>query len=187
MQFVPRPETRFARQIKIMVIAAFNCAYNWLPFFILKKMLLRLTNIRLGAGTVIHTPARFLGMGCITVGSHTTINSNCYLDNRVGLIIGSNVSVAHGTKIYTLGHDIDDPHFAVKGAEVEIGDYACIFSNVLIMPGVKIGKGAVVFAGSVVTKDVGEYEVVGGNPAKFIRHRSKDLRYQVDHDYWFAF
>jgi acetyltransferase-like isoleucine patch superfamily enzyme len=96
------------------------------------------------------------------------------------------VSIAHDTKIYTLGHDIDDPHFAVKGAAVEIGDYVCIFSQVLIMPGVKLGKGAAVYPGSVVTKDVGEYEIVGGNPARFIRYRSKDLQYRVNHDYWFS-
>jgi acetyltransferase-like isoleucine patch superfamily enzyme len=182
-----KSESRFLRQWKLCVVFAFNTLYNGLPFFVLKNMLLRSAGIRIGSGTVIHTPARFLGMGRINIGSNTVVNSRCYLDNRVGIEIGSNVSIAHDTKVYTLGHDIDDPYFSPKGAKVDIGDYVCIFSNVLIMPGVKLGKGAVVYAGSVVTKDVGEYEVVGGNPARLIRHRSKDLRYAVNHDYWFAF
>jgi acetyltransferase-like isoleucine patch superfamily enzyme len=181
------PERRSVRQLKIIVVWAYNKLYNILPFFIFKNLLLRLGGIRVGLGSVIHSPARFLGMGRINIGSHSIVNRGCYLDNRVGIEIGSNVSIAHDTKIYTLGHDIDDPYLSVKGAKVEIGDYVCIFSNVLIMPGVKLGKGAVVYAGSVVTKDVGDYEVVGGNPARLIRHRSKDLRYRVTYDYWFAF
>jgi acetyltransferase-like isoleucine patch superfamily enzyme len=182
-----KPESRRVRQWKIFIISGFNILYKIVPFFVLKNVLLRLTGIRVGPQTVIHTPVRFLGMGRIKIGSNTTVNRGCYLDNRVGIEIGSNVSIAHDTKIYTLGHDIDDPYFSVKGAKVEIGDYVCIFSNVLIMPGVKLGKGAVVYAGSVVTKDVGDYEVVGGNPARFIRHRARDLQYEVRHDYWFAF
>jgi maltose O-acetyltransferase len=180
-------ESRLARQWKIVAITIFNVVYKFLPFFTFKNIFLRLGQIRLGRGSVIHTPTRFLGLGRITVGSHTIINRGCYLDNRVGITIGDNVSIAHDTKIYTLGHDIDDPDLAVKGAPVEIGDYVCIFSNVLIMPGVSLGKGAVVYAGSVVTKSVGEYEVVGGNPARLIRHRSKHLQYVLDYDYWFAF
>ena len=54
-----------------------------------------------------------------------------------------------------------------------------IGSRVTILPGVHIHKGAVVASGAVVTKDVGEYEVVGGVPAKLIRMRSKDLRYTL--------
>lgn len=180
-------ESRFQRQLKMIVIALFNGIYNFTPLFFLKRMVLRLGGIRIGKKSYIHSRTRFLGMGKITIGSHTTINPGCYLDNRVGIRIGSNVSIAHDTKIYTLGHDIDDPDFSVKGAEVEIGDYACIFAGAMIMPGVKIGEGAVVYTGSVVTKDVGDYEVAGGNPAKIIRKRSSDLRYELDYGYWFAF
>ncbi len=183
---VNAPERRSTRQLKNLVIRVFNLSYNWMPFFVLKNVLLRALGVNIGRGSVIHTPARFFGMRRISIGENSVINYGCYLDNRVGIRIGSNVSIAHDTKIYTLGHDIDDPFFATKGKEVVIGDFACIFSNVLIMPGVTLGKGCVVYAGSVVTKDVGDYEVVGGNPARFIRHRSKDLRYKLDYDYWFA-
>jgi acetyltransferase-like isoleucine patch superfamily enzyme len=179
-------ESRLVRQWKLIAVWIYNKLYNFVPFFICKTLLLRLAGNKVGDRTVIHTPARFLGMGRIRIGSNTIINRGCYLDNRFGIDIGNNVSIAHDTKIYSLGHDVDDPYFSAKGAKVEIGDYACIFSNVLIMPGVKLGKGAVVYAGSVVTKDVGDYEIVGGNPARFIRHRSTDLRYTLTYDYWFA-
>lgn len=57
----------------------------------------------------------------------------------------------------------------------------------IVLPGVHIGKGAVVLPGSVVSQDVEPYHVVGGNPAKFIRMRSTDLRYELDWDPWFPF
>ena len=84
-----------------------------------------------------------------------------------------------------MGHDINSVDFATKGASVVIEDNVILFSNVMIMPGVKIDNGAVVLPGSVVTKDVGSMEIVGGNPASF-----KDKRITI-HDrsirhYWFA-
>ena len=63
-------------------------------------------------------------------------------------------------------HDINSVDFATKGASVVIEDNVILFSNVMIMP-VKIGNGAVVLPGSVVTKDVRSMEIVGGNPASF--------------------
>ena len=168
------------------VVAGFNAFYNWTPFFLLKRWILRLFGIHTGSNTYIHTKVKFFRTGNLVIGSHTTINGGCYLDNRANITIGNNVSIAHDTKIYTMGHDIDDPDFRTKSREVVIEDYVCVFSGVLIMPGVTIGKGAVVLPGAVVSKDVRPFSVVGGNPAAFIRERSRDLRYTIDYGYWFA-
>jgi maltose O-acetyltransferase len=180
-------DSRPVRQAKIIAILAYNIVYNVMPVIAIKNLLLRLTGIKTGSRSAIHSPVRFLGLGRLAIGSNSAVGAHCYLDNRVGIVIGDNVSISHGTKIYTLGHDIDDPYFSVVGAPVNIGDYACVFSNVIIMPGVTLGKGSVVYPGSVVTKDVENYAVVGGNPAKFIRYRSKDLRYEIRYDYLGAF
>ena len=56
----------------------------------------------------------------------------------------------------------------------------------MIMPGVNIGNGAVVLPGSIVTKDVEPFTVVGGVPAKYIKDRVKDVNYIIDYNYWFA-
>lgn len=96
------------------------------------------------------------------------------------------MGIAHNTKIYTLGHDLNDPQFKTKGKQVTICDNAFIFSNVMIMPGVTIGKGALVLAGSVVTKDVPPYMIVGGNPARVIRERNHEIGYKEIYPYWFA-
>lgn len=81
---------------------------------------------------------------------------------------------------------MNDPKFSTKGASVHIGDDVFIFSNALVMPGVTIGEGAIVLAGSVVTKDVEPWSIVGGNPAKKIRERNRDIDYKQVYRYWFA-
>jgi lipopolysaccharide transport system ATP-binding protein len=58
--------------------------------------------------------------------------------------------------------------------DMTIGNDVWIAEDVLIIPGVQIGDGAIVAAGSVVTKNVGDYEIVGGNPARHIRNRFTD-------------
>jgi maltose O-acetyltransferase len=89
------------------------------------------------------------------------------------------VNVAAEVRIYTREHDIDDPWFAETGGPVTIEDYAYIGTRVTILPGVTVGRGAVVATGAVVTKDVAPYMLVGGVPAKPIRERSHDLRYRL--------
>lgn len=94
--------------------------------------------------------------------------------------------IGHRCSIYTATHDIDDPNFSGVIKTVEIGDYAVVFPHSLIMPEVKIGRGAVVMPGSIVTKDVGDFHVVGGVPAKFVRERSQVLAYKLDYQYLFT-
>jgi maltose O-acetyltransferase len=147
----------------------------------------RVMKFVIGVHTSILTDLRVSTMSNMKVGDHTVINNGCRFDNRFPITIGNNVSITYGTIIYTKGHDIDDPYFGTKGAPVTIDDYAWICANVIILPGVHVGKGAVVLPGSVVTQDVKPYHVVGGNPAKFIRKRSTDLRYELDWDPWFPF
>jgi maltose O-acetyltransferase len=129
---------------------------------------------------------KFFHIGNIQCGKNTVINFCCYLDNRRKIVIGNNVGIAHDTKIYTLGHDIEDPEFKTKGNSVIIKDNVFIFSNTLIMPGVTIGEGAIILAGSVVVHDVEPYSIVGGNPAKKIKMRTTDIRYKNNYNYWFA-
>lgn len=58
----------------------------------------------------------------MSLGKDTVINFGCYLDNRQSIYVGNNVGVAHNTKIYTLGHDLNDSSFSTKGAPVNIED-----------------------------------------------------------------
>ena len=106
-----------------------------------------------------------------------TIGKNCLIATRNWptepylITIGDNVQLTHGVSIHTHGggNSIRKvyPDFDVFG-KVVIEDWAYIGAYSQIMPGVTIGKGALVAAGSVVTKSVAPHTVVGGNPARFI-------------------
>ena len=108
------------------------------------------------------------------------------LDGRGGkLIIGNNVDIAQETNIWTLQHDVNDLNHISIGADVVIEDYVWIASRVTILPGVRIGRGAVVACNSVVTRNVPAMEIVGGIPAKKIGIRTNSLQYKLFHQPWF--
>lgn len=152
----------------------------------LRKWYLRCFGIRIGDKSSIHRGCKFFHVGKFEMGCNSVVNFGCYLDNRRGITIGNNVGIAHNTKIYTLGHNLESSEFETKGAPVVIEDNAFVFSNALIMPGVTIHEGAIVLAGSVVTKDVEAWTIVGGNPAKKIKDRQRKIAYLQRYNYWFA-
>lgn len=173
-------------QCKFLLVEFLNISYQVVPNPI-RNYYLRLFAICVyGDKSCIHRGCKFFHVGKMNVGKNSVVNFGCYLDNRRGICIGNNVGIAHNTKIYTLGHDLNDSKFTTKGAPVNIKDDVFIFSNALIMPGVTIGEGAIVLAGSVVTKDVEPWTIVGGNPAKKIRDRNRDIDYKQVYRYWFA-
>ena len=116
-----------------------------------------------------------------TIGRNSIINGRCRLDNRGELTIGNNVSVSSDVIILTADHDVNSPDFSGRNRQVVIDDYVWVGTRAMILPGVKIGKGAVIGAGSVVTKNVEPYNVVAGVPAKFIGTRNDDLKYTVSY------
>lgn len=101
------------------------------------------------------------------IGRNSRINRDCTLDIRSGLTIGDNVSISPEVMILGGSHDYNDPTFRfVDAGPVTIEDYVWIGSRATILPGVTVGRGAVVAVGSVVTKDVAPMTVVAGVPAK---------------------
>lgn len=115
----------------------------------------------------------------IEIGKGTVIGHWASLDGRRGVRIGRNVNCSSEVAMWTLQHDPDDPRFGVRGGPIVIEDYAWISFRATILPGVTVGRGAVVAANSVVTKDVEEFTIVGGIPAAKIGIRSRDLDYTL--------
>ena len=140
-------------QCKFLLVYFLNVTY-WMIPNPLRNYYLRIFGIVIKDKSSIHRGCKFFHVGKINIGRNSVVNWGCYLDNRRGIYIGNNVGIAHNTKIYTLGHDLNDPEFKTKGKPVYIEDNAFVFSNAIIMSGVTIGKGAIVLAGSVVTKNV---------------------------------
>ncbi len=118
----------------------------------------------------------------IFIGDNNVFNQYVLLDGRnAKLIIGSNVDIAQETNIWTLEHDVHDDYHKDSGGEVIIEDYVWISTRVTVLPGVKIGKGAVVAAGAVVTKTIEPMIIAGGIPAKQIGVRTSKLLYTKKH------
>jgi acetyltransferase-like isoleucine patch superfamily enzyme len=102
----------------------------------------------------------------------SNINGNVLLDTRGGdIYIGKYVDIGYESIIWTLEHDPQSSNFKTKGGDVVVEDYVWIASRVTILPGVRIGKGAVVASGSVVTKNLEPYGIYGGVPARKIGMR----------------
>ncbi len=116
--------------------------------------------------------------GKLKIGKGSIIGDKALLDARNGITIGKNVNFSSNISIYTEQHDHRDPMFRCNSSDafsVNIGDRAWIGPNAIILHGVHIGEGAVVAAGSVVTKDVPPFTIVAGVPARKIGLRNKNL------------
>ncbi|OGM06305.1 hypothetical protein A3E15_03040 [Candidatus Woesebacteria bacterium RIFCSPHIGHO2_12_FULL_42_9] len=151
-----------------------------IPFHSLRSLFYMLAGVQIGRNSVIHMWARFFQPRNIKIGEDTIIGDHVFLDGRAPLIIGKHVDIASEVMIYNSEHDLEKDDFSPIEAPVEIGDYVFIGPRVIILPSVKIGKGAVVAAGAVVTKSVQDFEIVGGVPAKVIGERKhKDLHYRL--------
>lgn len=164
----------------------FTVFITFIPFHTIRLFFIRMLVHKLGVGSTVL-------MGCeirygknIRIGNHCVINKKVLLDGRGGLLtIGDQVDIAQETNIWTYEHDVHDDYHRLSGAHVTIEDYVWICSRVTILPGVTIGRGAVVAAGSVVTKDVDPMTIVGGVPAKKIGERKSRLLYKLHYRPWF--
>ena len=109
----------------------------------------------------------------VEIGSNSSIGYKAKITGQCS--IGNNVIMGPEVYIFTKNHKIDNINVPIKyqgdtdDERVYIGDDCRIGCRAIIMPGVYIGKGSVVGAGAVVTKDVPEYAVVGGVPATIIK------------------
>lgn len=117
----------------------------------------------------------------VRIGSHSIINYKCLVHVTGGLIIGENVSISPGVWLLSGSHDINDPEHSSIYLPIVIEDYAWIGARATVLGGITIGRGAVVMAGAMVTRDVAPFTIVGGVPAKVIGERKlRDPAYTLD-------
>lgn len=108
------------------------------------------------------------------IGDNVEINENVRI--RQNVKIGNNVLIAPGVQLITINHNYSDASIPIKNqgemkGKIEIKDDVWLGTNVIVLPNIKIGKGSIVGAGSIVTKDVPEFTIVAGNPARIIKYR----------------
>ena len=112
------------------------------------------------------------GSSNLVIGRHCSIQSD-RLDTRAPVTIGSHCIVGDGARIITCSHDVDSTEWDLKKYGIVIEDYVWLATACMVLPSCRrIGRGAVIGAGSVVVKDVPPMAIVSGNPAQIIRYRT---------------
>jgi acetyltransferase-like isoleucine patch superfamily enzyme len=153
---------------------------GFIPFYFIRYLIYLGAGTKIGGGSHLHMGTQFFDPSGVSIGRGTIIGQNAFLDGRDKLVIGDHVDLASDVMIYNSEHDVHSDDFHAVKAPVVISDYVFIGPRAIVLPGVTIGKGAVVAAGAVVTKDVPEFAIVGGVPAKIIGERQqKDLHYKL--------
>lgn len=168
-----------------IIVYKIHCVGH-IPLHHVRRFFYRLAGLKIGRASSIHMGAIFYNPRNITIGEDSIIGENVVLDGRAPLTIGNHVDIASEVMIYNAEHTVHSNDFAPIEGPVTISDYVFIGPRAIILPGVTIGKGAVVGAGAVVTKNVNEFEIVGGVPAKVIGERKeKNLHYTLGRAAWF--
>ncbi len=132
------------------------------------------SHMKIGDRVLINEGTSFYCTKGITIGNDVMISLGCTItDSNMHSIVSSDrlketKRAREEIENHTMGQNVDKT--VIKSNEIVIKDKAWIGFNCIIMKGVTIGEGAVVGAGSVVTKDVPDYAVVGGNPAKILKY-----------------
>ena len=131
--------------------------------------------------TVIFGGCEFRSPWNIVIGT-STISANCILDGRGGITIENNVVLGSGVHIWTEEHNVNDSYFRVLNENLQpvvIKEHAWVCSDTTLLPGVVVGKGAVLATRACATKNLEEFSIYGGIPAKKIGDRNKNLKYEL--------
>jgi len=176
--FINREQTRSFNRWFIL-IAKRTLLFFSLIKIIFKQKKLKRKGAKVGRLTIVDK-AKIEGrdLSSLSIGEQSSIGrAEITLHNKVS--IGKNVVINDGVILLTGTHRLTDPKWALKSAPITVNDYAWIATNAIILPGVTIGKGAVVGAGAVVREDVPNYAIVFGNPAEIVegRQRTNNLDY----------
>ncbi|NRT75505.1 acyltransferase [Clostridium beijerinckii] len=123
-----------------------------------------------GKNFIAEENVRFNVPDNIEIGDNVFLNRGTFLDSKGGVVLGNSVTLTEGVTIFTHSHEEHD-HELRTYAKVTIKDYAKIYSNSTILPGITVEKQSIVAACSLVSENVKENTMVAGVPAKPIRER----------------
>lgn len=126
---------------------------------------------KISNGVVLHTYG-----GEISIGKNTFLGPYVVIYGHGSVIIGSNSLIAMGVKIISANHAITEREILINSQpdivkKITIGNDVWLGADVKVLSGVKIGNGAIIGAGSVVNKDIPDYAIAVGVPAKILRYR----------------
>jgi acetyltransferase-like isoleucine patch superfamily enzyme len=152
----------------------------------LRRMIAGALFKKCGKNFIAEENCRFNFGQSIEIGDNVFFNRGIYIDSKGGVAIGDGAGLAENVQVFTHSHSESD-HEVRSYAKVTIGNYALIFSNAAILPGVTIGDEAIVSTRSVVAHDVEPGMVVSGSPAQPVRKRRTNARRHAELNHvWLA-
>jgi len=174
MTIITRLKSKFAK------IVYYSIAINLPEFFKGTKIRYSLAKVmfkEIGNDVLIRKGVVFGNGANIKIGDFSKIGINCRIQCAATLTIGNYVGIASDVQIIDVNHNFADTNIPIftqgylEPSPIVIEDDVWIGARAIILPGVTIGKGSIIGAAAVVTKDIPPYSIVGGNPAKIIKSR----------------
>lgn len=133
------------------------------------RLVQQLFDGKIGKGSRVMPPLNLVCASEVTIGRNVMIMGGCLMMSRGGITIDDDVMIAANVQLISNNHDLYDRQLLIC-KPVHICRNVWIGAGATILPGVTVGENAVVAAGAIVTKDVEPNTIVGGNPAKLIKH-----------------
>lgn len=178
MNFVSRSLKKISKVVALFQeIIIINEIVQLIPSHTVRLAFYRKMGMTVGKESRIYRKCYLQKLDNIIIGENCIIGFFCRLDGRGKLKIGNNVNISSYTIMETGSHDFET--FKEKYEPITISDNVWICTRSTILQGVTIGEGAIVAAGSTVTKNVPPYVIVAGSPAKPVGKRSKNIRYKL--------
>lgn len=141
------------------------------PFFGWRRMLLRLFGARIGRDAHVYPSARIYLPWNLILGDQASIGEWALIYNLGPITIGARATISHRAHLCAGTHDYCDPSLPLLRLPIEIGSQAWVCADAFVGPGRSVGVGAIVGAAAVVVRDVANWQIVGGNPARVIGKR----------------
>ncbi|MFC6645042.1 putative colanic acid biosynthesis acetyltransferase [Granulicella cerasi] len=141
------------------------------PFHAWRAMLLRLFGATLGPDCHFYPACKVWAPWNLVCADHVAAGDGVELYNPSPMHLGSHAIISQSAYICGATHDYNDPRFPLQSFRMEIGAYAWICARASVLPGVKVGEGAVLGLGSIASKNLEPWTVYSGNPAQAVRER----------------
>jgi len=153
-----------------------NMMFGWRAF------LLRCFGARVGRNVHVYPRVRIWAPWNLDLGDEAGIADGVTLYSQDQITIGRRAVISQGAHLCTGTHDHSDPGHRLVTCPIHVGDHAWLAAESFILPGVRIGEGAVIGARSLVTKDMPAWMVCGGHPCQPIRERKFNHGIRIDTD-----
>ena len=149
--------------------AILQCKFN--PFGSLQGRLLKLFGAKIGQGVVFKPNLNVKNPWLLEIGDDCWIGEGVWIDNLVLVKIGANVCLSQDAYLCTGNHDWSDPAMGYKLGEIQVEDGAWIGARATVLPGLRVGKNAIVTAGAVLARNAEPDMIYVGNPAIATKRR----------------